>query len=56
MHVLLMRIYASAGHTAMLIRQYNELTRVLRYELDAEPTPATRELYQRLLKAMVPPA
>lgn len=47
-HALLMRLYAAAGRTAEAVRQYRELERVLRRDLDAEPSEATRLLLRRI--------
>ena len=54
-HGLLLRIYAGAGRTAMLTRQYNELCRVLDEELGAQPSRQTRDLYQRLIQSTTLP-
>ena len=53
-HTLLMRIYGAAGRPALLVQQYNELSRALRYELDDRPSPETDALYQRLLRTTAP--
>jgi ATP/maltotriose-dependent transcriptional regulator MalT/DNA-binding SARP family transcriptional activator len=50
-HVLLLRIYGAAGRSAMLTQQYTALCRMMEDELGAQPSRATRELYQRLLQA-----
>lgn len=47
-HALLMRVFAAAGWRDRLTRQYKEVCQVLSYELDAEPSRATQELYWEL--------
>jgi len=49
-HTFLMRIYATMGNMTLLMQQYNELCRVLEYELGGPPSAETRALYQQLLK------
>src|SRR5262249_27941933 len=43
-HCTLMRLYAAAGRRSDALRQYHELERVLREELEAAPSAAAREL------------
>lgn len=47
----LMRLQALDGNRAAALHTYHTCATVLRRELDVEPGPATRELYERLLKA-----
>jgi len=49
-HALLMRVFAAAGWRDRLTRQYKEVCQVLSYELDAEPSHETQELYRELLR------
>ena len=44
-HNLLMRIYAAAGNTTLLVQQYNELSRLLQYELGGKPSAETRAAF-----------
>ncbi len=48
-HRHLMRLYAQADRRSELLRQYRELERLLRVELDTTPSPATRKLLDDLL-------
>src|SRR5262249_1087584 len=45
---LLMRIYAAAGRTAEALREYRDLEALLREELSATPSPATRAVLDEL--------
>ena len=45
----LMRLYASQGDHAGALRAFHECATVLQRELEVEPSPATREEYERLL-------
>jgi class 3 adenylate cyclase/DNA-binding SARP family transcriptional activator len=47
-HAELMRLYAVAGQPAAALRQYEELERILKEELDATPSSATRALAQQI--------
>lgn len=47
-HRALMRLYAQVGESAAAVRQYRELSRLLREELHAQPDPATTALYQQI--------
>jgi DNA-binding SARP family transcriptional activator len=47
-HADLMRLYAAQGQPTLAQRQYRELERLLREELDAEPTEATTRLAEAL--------
>jgi len=47
----LMRLYALIGDRARALRTYHRCATVLERELDVEPGPATRGLYERLLTA-----
>ncbi len=47
----LMRLYALIGDRARALRTYHRCATVLERELDVEPGPATRGLYERLLAA-----
>jgi hypothetical protein len=46
----LMRLYALNGDQAGLVRTFNLCARVLQRELDIQPSPLTRQLYQRLIQ------
>ena len=47
-HAGLMRCYTAAGRSSEALRQYRELERILREELGATPSPATRALVEEL--------
>jgi DNA-binding SARP family transcriptional activator/predicted ATPase len=53
-HRSLMDLYAAGGHPERAIHQYSVCKRLLRHELDVEPSPATQAVLQRILSA--PPA
>lgn len=55
-HANLMRLYAAAGRMGDVLRQYRELERVLRSELGAFPSPATRNLFEQLRASQNPSA
>jgi DNA-binding SARP family transcriptional activator/Tfp pilus assembly protein PilF len=46
---LLMQLYALSGDRAGALRTYHACVTALRRELQVEPSPATREMYQRVL-------
>ena len=46
----LMRLYATSGDRAAALRIYHTCSTVLERELVAQPSKATREIYERLLK------
>jgi DNA-binding SARP family transcriptional activator/predicted ATPase len=50
-HQLLIRLHASNNDRASALRAYHQCMRVLRRELGVEPGQATRELFERVLKA-----
>ncbi len=50
-HQLLIRLHASNNDRASALRAYHQCMRVLRREMGVEPCPATRELFERILKA-----
>jgi|GEM_PF-562599 len=50
LHCQAMRVYASLGDRAGLVKQYQELKEVLFSELGMEPLAATRKLYQKLIE------
>lgn len=52
----LMRLHALNDDRAAALHTYHTCATVLRRELDVEPGPATRELYERLLNFMPQPA
>ena len=52
----LMRLQALNDDRAAALHTYHTCATVLRRELDVEPGPATRELYERLLNVMPQPA
>jgi DNA-binding SARP family transcriptional activator len=45
-HAGLMRFYTAAGRASEALRQYRELERILREELGAAPSPASRALFE----------
>jgi DNA-binding SARP family transcriptional activator len=47
-HVELMRLYAAAGQPEAALRQYGELERLLKQELEATPSAATRALARQI--------
>lgn len=55
-HAEVMRLHAAAGRTVAVTRQFRELQRRLREELDADPSEAIQALYQRLLNERSNPA
>ncbi len=57
-HRRLIRLYALSGDRAAALRAYHACATILQRELDVEPGPATREVYERLLSlepATAPP-
>jgi DNA-binding SARP family transcriptional activator len=52
----LMRLRALKGDRAGALRVYHKCASVLDRELDVEPSPVTREVYERLLAMEEPPA
>jgi DNA-binding SARP family transcriptional activator/predicted ATPase len=50
-HQLLIRLHAANHDRASALRAYHQCMRVLRREMGVEPGPATRELFERILKA-----
>lgn len=50
-HQLLIRLHAANHDRASALRAYHRCMRVLRREMGVEPGPATRELFERILKA-----
>lgn len=54
-HRALMRHYADVGESAAALRQYRELSRLLREELRAQPDPATVALYNALIAPALAP-
>ena len=53
-HRDLMRLYALTGSRHQALRQYQQCVEVLRRELDAEPEPATLELYRQIESGALP--
>jgi DNA-binding SARP family transcriptional activator len=49
-HAEVMRLHAAAGRTVAVTRQFRELQRRLKEELDAEPSEGIQALYNRLLR------
>lgn len=49
-HQLLIRLHAANHDRASALRAYHRCMRVLRREMGVEPGPATRELFERILK------
>lgn len=50
-HQLLIRLHSANHDRASALRAYHQCMRVLRREMGVEPGPATRELFERILKA-----
>jgi TolB-like protein/Flp pilus assembly protein TadD len=50
-HRGLMSLYVRAGNRRQALRQYRQCRDALRRELEAEPEPATVELYERIIAA-----
>jgi predicted ATPase/DNA-binding SARP family transcriptional activator len=55
-HRQLIRLYAATDQASAAIRQYQELERQLRRELDAHPSDATRALIREIQRAGAAPA
>lgn len=55
-HQTLIRVYGAAGDRASALRAYHQCMRLLRRELGVDPGPATRELFERILKSGAPAA
>jgi DNA-binding SARP family transcriptional activator len=53
-YLSLMRLYAASGDRTGALRVYHSCTTTLRNELGADPSPATREVYDQLLAAEMP--
>ncbi len=53
-HRSLMELYATTDHPERAIHQYSVCKRLLRHELDVDPSPATQAVLQRILST--PPA
>jgi DNA-binding SARP family transcriptional activator/predicted ATPase len=49
-HRSLMELYAATDHPERAIHQYSVCKRLLRHELDVEPSPATQAVLQRILE------
>jgi DNA-binding SARP family transcriptional activator len=49
-HRTLMRLYAALGRRGDALRQYRDCLAVLHRELEADPEPETRQLYQQILR------
>src|SRR5438270_9632788 len=50
-HQLLIRLHAANHDRSSALRAYHRCMRVLQREIGVEPGPATRELFERILKA-----
>ncbi len=50
-HQLLIRLHAANNDRSSALRAYHQCLRVLRRDMGVEPGPATRELFERILKA-----
>jgi len=50
-HQLLIRLHAANHDRSSALRAYHQCMRILRREMGVEPGPATRELFERILKA-----
>jgi DNA-binding SARP family transcriptional activator len=48
-HQLLMRVYAALQQPHLVAQQYHRCAEILQRELSVMPTPATTELFQRLV-------
>ncbi|HXA51141.1 MAG TPA: AAA family ATPase, partial [Candidatus Acidoferrum sp.] len=55
-HQLLIRLHSEGGDRAGALRAYHQCMSLLRRELGVEPGPATRELFERVLKSEAPAA
>jgi DNA-binding SARP family transcriptional activator len=55
-HRALMRLYLGQGRRGMALRQYQFCVSVLQRELDTEPEPETKQLYQEILQRRFPPS
>ena len=51
-HQLLIRLHAANHDRSSALRAYHQCLRILRREMGVEPCPATRELFERILKAV----
>lgn len=49
-HTRLMRLYDATGQRHLALRQYRALEEALRKELDVDPTPTSRQMYEQLLR------
>lgn len=54
-HRELMRLYVSTGSRHLALNQYRVLTDKLRRDLEAEPEPASVQLYTQILEGLVSP-
>jgi DNA-binding SARP family transcriptional activator len=54
-HRALMRLYAQSGRRHEALRQYQACVDALAAELDAQPSPETEALYERILRGELPP-
>jgi DNA-binding SARP family transcriptional activator len=55
-HRALMRLYARQGRRDAALRQYQSCVDTLRRELNVEPEPETRQLYQEVLRGRTTPS
>jgi predicted ATPase/DNA-binding SARP family transcriptional activator len=53
-HVAIMRLYAQGGQRARALQQYGQLRTALQREIDAEPEPASQQLYAAILAGRFP--
>jgi DNA-binding SARP family transcriptional activator/Tfp pilus assembly protein PilF len=53
-HRALMRVYAASGRRQLALRQYDECAGALRRDLDAEPEPATIQLFEEIASGRIP--
>jgi DNA-binding SARP family transcriptional activator len=51
-HQLLMRAHAAAGNTAEALRAYERCRALIADELGVDPSPATKDAYERILKSV----
>jgi DNA-binding SARP family transcriptional activator len=48
-HRLAMRIHAASGNRAAIVNQFEQCRRIIKSEIDAEPSPQTIELFKNLM-------
>jgi predicted ATPase/DNA-binding SARP family transcriptional activator/DNA-binding CsgD family transcriptional regulator len=55
-HAALMQLFARMGQRQLALRQFDQLRRVLKEELDTEPTAETMRLHEEILAGRLTPA